>query len=77
MTIGELIGALPKKSIVDWEENDEEIDTEEYLEDFMEDNGYAYRTRDLEIKDRPGESLKIEIVPTPTEIEIKIRRTFL
>lgn len=63
MTLGEFLKPLNPKSIVEWEEYDhdgyddvdgtldDELSGEMSLEQFLADDSYGYRTRDLELKD--------------------------
>jgi len=70
MTVREILKVLPENSILEWEEYDYDEITETYVEDeemsdlrtlkdFLEGNGYSYRTRDLEVT--PDEDVSIVI----------------
>ena len=71
MTIGEFLKSLPYESIVEWEEYDhdgyddvegtldDELSGSGTLEDFLNDEDYGYRMKDLELSD----VTRIEIIP--------------
>lgn len=72
MTIGEFLKPLPSDSIVEWEEwdydgyddqegkLDDELSGEETLEEFLNDEDYGYRMKDLQLY----EVSSIEIIPS-------------
>lgn len=83
MTIGEFLKTLPLDSIVVWEEYDhdgyddeegtmdDELTGEDTLENFLNDEDYGYRMKDLELY----EVSNIEIIPSCTgRCTINIRR---
>ena len=88
MTVGDILKPLPDFSFISWQEEvidcngdkfseDEEMCFDKMLlKDFLKDNPYSYRTRDLELKDRSGEYFEINIVPYFDRLDISIKRQF-